>query len=312
MTRTGTLYLFFSAYPIVFQKGRGCKSRPRLILKTTFGRIWVIGAHANSHPGSAGLGGLPFLGIAFGMVLGVAFSSWANKWYNAAAAKHGGDAPPEARLPPAFYGSAAIPLALFWFAWTDDPSIHWISPTLAGTPFGFGLCVTFLSINNYLVDSVSFPITRAASLVGAFYACFSESGQADSLLQYTVFTASVLAANAVMRSMCGAAFPLFAPKMYDALGIHWATSVPGFAALICSPFPFVFYKYGATIRSKCAYAAEAAKVLAQLQAETKRDELGEPQLIQEALDRSNTLCNENEKASWGPESRVEKAEWSPS
>jgi hypothetical protein len=29
----------------------------------------------------------------------------------------------------------------------------------------------------------------------------------------------------------------------------------------CLPFPFLFYKYGPQIRSKCKYASEAAKVL---------------------------------------------------
>ncbi len=59
---TGTLYLLFGAYPIVFQQVRG----------------W-----------SEGVGGLPFLGVALGMVLGVGFSGYANKWYIKAAAKNG-------------------------------------------------------------------------------------------------------------------------------------------------------------------------------------------------------------------------------
>jgi len=46
--------------------------------------------------------------------------------------------------------------------------------------------------------------------------------------------------------------------MYNNLGIHWATTIPGFLALICVPFPFVLYKYGPAIRTRCKYAAEAA------------------------------------------------------
>jgi len=49
--------------------------------------------------------------------------------------------------------------------------------------------------------------------------------------------------------------------MYDNLGIHWASSIPAFLALACVPFPFLFYKYGESIRLKCRYAAEAAVVL---------------------------------------------------
>lgn len=50
--------------------------------------------------------------------------------------------------------------------------------------------------------------------------------------------------------------------MYQNLGIHWASSIPAFLSLACLPFPFLFYKYGDQIRSRCKFAAEAAQVLA--------------------------------------------------
>lgn len=53
--------------------------------------------------------------------------------------------------------------------------------------------------------------------------------------------------------------------MYQNLGINWASSVPAFLALACVPFPFLFYKYGATIREKCKYAAQAKAFLLKLQ-----------------------------------------------
>jgi hypothetical protein len=48
--------------------------------------------------------------------------------------------------------------------------------------------------------------------------------------------------------------------MYENLGNQWASSIPAFLVLGCLPFPFLFYKYGSQIRSKCKYASEAAKV----------------------------------------------------
>jgi len=89
------------------------------------------------------------------------------------------------------------------------------------------MVLIFLSIMNYLIDS------------------------------YTIFAASVLAGNGIIRSVFGAAFPLFTKQMYDSLGIHWASSVPAFLAVACIPLPFLFYKYGASIRQKCKYAAES-------------------------------------------------------
>lgn len=76
----------------------------------------------------------------------------------------------------------------------------------------------------------------------------------------TVYVASALAANTVLRSFFAMAFPLFTTQMYARLGVQWASSVPAFLAVGCLPFPFLFYYYGSKIRSRCKYAAEAAKL----------------------------------------------------
>lgn len=49
--------------------------------------------------------------------------------------------------------------------------------------------------------------------------------------------------------------------MYKSLGVHWASSISAFMALVCLPFPWVFYKYGPPIRRRCQYAAESARQL---------------------------------------------------
>jgi multidrug resistance protein len=204
----GTLYMLFGAFPIVFQEARG----------------WT-----------PGIGGLSFLGVLVGMMLGVSYCIYDNRRYLASAkAAPGGTAPPESRLVPALPGAVALPLGMFWFAWTNSPSIHWSVCIIGTAPFGFGMVLVFLAQLNYLVDA------------------------------YTVYAASVLAANSVLRSLFGAAFPLFTAQMYATLGIHWASSVPAFLALACTPFPFLFYRYGEAIRTRCKYAAQAAEVMLQM------------------------------------------------
>ncbi|MCJ1285899.1 MFS siderochrome iron transporter 1 [Xylographa opegraphella] len=208
----GTLYLAFGAWPIVYQENRG----------------W-----------SEGVGGLAFVGIAIGMLGGVIYTIPDNKRYNRAAdqAKADGSstgAPPEARLPPAIIGCVLLPVGLFWFAWTNGPSVHWIVSIIATVPFGMGMVLVFLSIMNYLIDA------------------------------YTIYAASVLAASSVLRSLFGTVFPLFTVQMYDNLGIHWASTIPAFLALMCVPFPFLFYKYGATIRKKCKYSRIAQEEMAKI------------------------------------------------
>jgi hypothetical protein len=106
---------------------------------------------------------------------------------------------------------------------------------MAGALFGFSMVLVFLSILNHLINS------------------------------YLIYAALVLAANSVLRSLFGAAFLLFTSYMYANLGIHWASSIPAFLALACVPFPFLFYTYGAAIRQRCKFAAEAAMFLENMQ-----------------------------------------------
>lgn len=82
----------------------------------------------------------------------------------------------------------------------------------------------------------------------------------SSVCTDVVYAASVLAANSVLRSLFGTAFPLFTTQMYEKLGNQWASALPAFLVLSCLPFPFLFHKYGPQIRSHCKYASEAAKV----------------------------------------------------
>jgi len=152
----GTLYMLFSAFPIVFREKRG----------------W-----------SQGISGLAFLGVAVGMVLGIIYCILDNRRYARIEAEYQGEAPPEARLPPAQIGAVILPIGMFWFAWTNYPSIHWIVCIIGSVPFSAGMVLVFLAAMNYLIDA------------------------------YTIYAASVLAANSVLRSLFGAVFPLFTTYM---------------------------------------------------------------------------------------------------
>lgn len=203
----GTVYMFMGAMPIVYNRDRG----------------W-----------SEGIGGLAFMGIAVGIVVGLGYAIYDNntRYNKLSAAK---TATPESRLPPAIVGAVALPVGMFAFAWTNYPAIHWSVSVILSAPFGFGCVLVILPMVNYLIDA------------------------------YTIYAASVLAAAAIFRSILGAVFPLFTTEMYDDLGIHWASSIPAFFTLVCMPFPFVMYRYGATLRERCKYAFEAAEVMKKIQ-----------------------------------------------
>ncbi|PYH87805.1 multiple drug resistance protein [Aspergillus ellipticus CBS 707.79] len=193
---------------------------------------------------SEGIGSLPFLAVMVGMMAAVAYNMYDNKRYKRVHAAHHGFAPPEARLPPTMIGGITIPIGLFWFAWTNSPHLHWIISVIATAPFGFGMVLVFLNIMSYLIDA------------------------------YTIYAASVLAANSIIRSCFGAGFPLFTTYMYNNLGIHWASCIPAFLALACLPFPFIFYKYGERIRRKCKYSAESDQFMRKLAEKTLNQKAG--------------------------------------
>ncbi|POS76577.1 fluconazole resistance protein 1 [Diaporthe helianthi] len=222
---------------------------------------------------SPGEAGLAFLGITVGMVFAVAYAMFDNKRYARVSEEHGGMAPPEARLPMAIVGSAFIPVGLFWFAWTNGDNVHWVVPIIGSAFFAVGIVLVFLSLMNYLIDS------------------------------YVVFAASVLAANSVLRSLFGAAFPLFTGKMYTNLGLHWAASVPAFLSVACIPFPIIFYIYGPRIRARCKFAAEAARVLEEMRGgggnNTEDPEAAEDEAMEEVErgDRMEKLVKKMSRAS---------------
>lgn len=171
---------------------------------------------------SVGISGLAFLGIGVGMAIVSAISPYVNRIYGRYVEKLGGPVP-EARLPHLIIIAWLVPIGLFWFAWTSSASIHWASCIIAGVPYGFGFVSLFLGITSYLID------------------CYGR------------YAASALAANAILRSLFGAVFPLFSRQMYDDLGTGWGTSLLGFVALAMTPMPYVFYHYGPKIRARSAF-----------------------------------------------------------
>ncbi|KAB8203900.1 major facilitator superfamily domain-containing protein [Aspergillus parasiticus] len=133
----GLLYMFFVAYPIVYQGGKG----------------W-----------SAGSTGLMFIPLAIGVIMSAACSPFINKHYLSLYAKYGGKPPAEARLIPMMFSCWFIPIGLFIFAWTSYPQIHWFGPAIGGWPVGFGFIFLYNSANNYLVDTYQH---QAASALAA-------------------------------------------------------------------------------------------------------------------------------------------------
>ncbi|EXJ81042.1 hypothetical protein A1O3_07330 [Capronia epimyces CBS 606.96] len=191
----GLVYLFLTAYPMVFQ-----------------------GVHGMS----PGVGGLGYLGMVVGIIVGGLYLIViVQPSYRRKLAANNNIALPEWRLQPAIAGAVSFAVGILWFGWTGyREDIHWILPALSGILTGLGIIVIFQQLGNYLID-VYLPVA-----------------------------ASVFAGSAVIRSLCGAGFPLFAKAMFQSLGINYASTVLGGVAVLGIPIPVAFYLRGAALRSK--------------------------------------------------------------
>ncbi|KAF2801974.1 MFS general substrate transporter [Mytilinidion resinicola] len=133
----GLLYMFFIAFPIVYQKGKGY---------------------------SASKTGLMFIPLAVGVLCSAACAPFVNKHYLTLCKKHNGKPPAEVRLIPMMISCWCIPIGLFIFAWSSYPRLSWAGPAFGGFPVGFGFIFLYNSANNYLVDSYQH---QAASALAA-------------------------------------------------------------------------------------------------------------------------------------------------
>jgi multidrug resistance protein len=133
----GLLYMFFVAFPIIYQGGKGY---------------------------SPGITGLMFIPIALGVLCSAFCAPLVNKHYMMLSKRHNGSPPAEVRLIPMMCSCWFIPIGLFIFAWTSYPHLSWAGPAIGGFPVGFGFIFLYNSANNYLVDSYQH---QAASALAA-------------------------------------------------------------------------------------------------------------------------------------------------
>lgn len=164
--------------------------------------------------------GLVYLGMGIGNFIGLAIlGATSDRMMNYLARKNNTSIKPEYRLPLLMYAGPFIPAGLFIYGWTAQYQIQWAVPLLGTLFVGIGLIGCFMCINTYLVDT------------------------------FTLYAASAMAANTILRSVLGGLFPLFGLEMYDGLGLGWGNSLLAFLGVAMLPIPWVFYTYGERIRT---------------------------------------------------------------
>ncbi|CAK7214975.1 hypothetical protein SBRCBS47491_002332 [Sporothrix bragantina] len=146
----GVLYLFFGAFPLVFEGNHGFN-------------LWQSG--------------LSFMGLFVGMAAGASFAPLWGSIRSRLMVKRqhelGADAPvsePEDRLPSVMVGALLVPVGIFWFGWTSYASVHWIVPIIGSSIFAIGTLFVFSGIFTFFVDTYTM---YAASVLAsnAFVRC---------------------------------------------------------------------------------------------------------------------------------------------
>lgn len=175
---------------------------------------------------------LPFLAIGLGLILSV-FTRFADHRIVARIRREGRPLKPEDKLFGFTIAAPAFACGLWWFAWTIPPrvpNLPWIVPTLSLVFVGYALNEFNTTLNGYVSDS------------------------------YLSYSASGFAAVFLLRSILSAVFPLFAPKMFQALNANVAMSILAAVATVFCVVPRLFIRYGEQIRAKSKFAQYSLQV----------------------------------------------------
>jgi MFS transporter, DHA1 family, multidrug resistance protein len=130
----------------------------------------------------------------------------------------------EHRLVPAVFASFGIPIGLFIFGWTSNPSIHWIASVIGVVIFAASGFVLFQCIFMYLP------------------------------LSYPQYAASLFATNDTWRASLAAGAIIFARPLYVNLGVGRGVSVLAGCSLAGVVGMFGLYYYGARLRARSKFA----------------------------------------------------------
>ncbi|KAG8755599.1 hypothetical protein FRC11_005916, partial [Ceratobasidium sp. 423] len=164
---------------------------------TTFASVWT-----QRYGESIGIAGLNYLFMGAGFTLGAQLGARVlDRIYKYLKERNGGVPTPEMRLPLLAIGSFMLPVGLLLYGWTAEYRVFWLVPDIGVFIYCTGIIASFLCIQTYIVDT------------------------------YGLHAASAVAAVSSFRSIAGFAFPLFADKMFTALGVGWGNSVLALIAL---------------------------------------------------------------------------------
>ncbi|EJF65293.1 MFS general substrate transporter [Dichomitus squalens LYAD-421 SS1] len=138
----GTLYLFLTTIPLIFQ---------------------------GIYQESLGIAGLNYITLGIGLSRVSQISArLLDVVYMRLAKKNGGVGKPEYRLLFKFPGMILLPTGLLITGWTARASVHWIVPDIGIVLVGAGMILNFQSIQIYIIDAFTLHAASAIAAVTFF------------------------------------------------------------------------------------------------------------------------------------------------
>ncbi|CAH0047317.1 unnamed protein product, partial [Clonostachys solani] len=192
------MYLVFQAYPVIFEESLDWHIYH-------VGALYVELFQATVHE-------LTLRVVIVGACIAFSIFAAYTRWHMLASQSGTRWTTKEAyrRLPLACLASPLMVLGMFWLGWTSGKSLPPILPMLSGLFFGTGYLLLFMSMLNYISDTLP------------------------------EFAASAQAVAATIRSIGAACLPLAAGPMYAQFGVRWAPSLLAFISLAMGVIPFIF------------------------------------------------------------------------
>ncbi|KAI3393599.1 hypothetical protein diail_3903 [Diaporthe ilicicola] len=187
------------------------------LVLSTYDHVWDDIYDMDKGPAS-----LNYLSLGAGFIVGLQIShpvmdklyAYYQRRYNTA------DGLPEWRIPPMIMGGILPPAGLFLYGWSAQAHLHWAVPNTGTFLLAVGLIIAFQSAQAYVTDAYDHRYAASAAAVGAF-----------------------------MRTMAGFGFPLFAPRMYEVMGLGWGNTFLGFLTVIIGlGSPVILWFYGERLR----------------------------------------------------------------
>ncbi|PPQ85275.1 hypothetical protein CVT25_010048 [Psilocybe cyanescens] len=176
----------------------------------------IPGVFKTLHGFNEGQIGSVYTTMALGSLLGFLTNRYQERLYRKYVSTRGA----QARLHLSCVAGFLFPISMFMFAWSATSKVPWIVLVVALSIYLWAVSTIYMTIFTYLADC------------------------------YGMYASSALAGQSLCRNLMATIFPLFAERMFRALGYRWANTIFAIAGTVMSPIPIILFFYGPRILAR--------------------------------------------------------------